>query len=620
MMAKRQAELSLEQDAIVGSPASKKARVEDDNLPEDDPRHGALPLRRAKGQEKENDERHGNNILAAADQEGEELKEAAQVDSDEDEDEGDEDDDRPAIMAPQRQSAPMEGYGDLYLDTINRKILDFDFEKLCSVSLSNINVYACLVCGKYFQGRGPKSHAYFHALEVSHHVFVNMGTKKVYVLPEGYEVKNKSLDDIKYVVDPYYTKDEVAKLDREVKDAFDLSGNRYRPGFVGMNNIKANDYLNVVAQALAHVLPIRNYFLLHEFPQPGTPQLVLRFGTLVRKLWNPKAFRSHVSPHELLQEIALRSSKRFTLTQQSDPVDFLSWFLNNLHLALGGSRKPSKTPTSVVHAAFQGHLKIESQAITAHSDTQNARLVFTESGTINSQKTPFLILTLDLPPTPLFQSANRESIIPQVPLTTLLNKYNGITASEKLAHRVRHRLLHPLPPYLMFHIKRFSKNRFVSERNPTIVTFPSPRSLDMSPYVEPNPEIWPPGEPILYDLVANIILDPTISAPGGTEDAAEKGVNAASGAGASSSGAGAGTEKVSWLVQLNDKAMAAENTRVQSEQNTGEQRGPEWLEIQDLFVKRAESETLFTKEGYLMVWERRKVPGMGGKKGKAAAK
>ncbi|KAH1826224.1 hypothetical protein KXX27_009158, partial [Aspergillus fumigatus] len=527
------------------------------------------------------------------------------------------DEDRPVIKAPKRQSEPMEGYSDLYLDTINREILDFDFEKLCSVSLSNINVYACLVCGKYFQGRGPRSYAYFHALEVGHHVFINISTKKVYVLPEGYEVKSRSLEDIKYVVDPHYSKEEVSKLDKEVHDAFDLAGNRYRPGFVGMNNIKANDYLNVVVQVLAHVLPIRNYFLLHQFPVPGTPELALRFSTLVRKLWNPKAFRSHVSPHELLQEIALRSSKRFTLTQQSDPVEFLSWFLNNLHLSLGGSKKPSSTPTSVIQAAFQGHLRIESQAITAHSDTQNARLVFTESGTINSQTIPFLILTLDLPPTPLFQSANRESIIPHVPLTTLLNKYNGITASEKLAHRVRHRLLHPLPPYLLFHIKRFSKNRFVSERNPTIVTFPSPRSLDMSPYVEPNPEIWPPGEPILYDLVANIILDPTVAAPGTTEDAAEKGLTAAGGT--SSAGAGAGSERVAWLVQLHDKAMAEENRRHQS-QGAGEQQGPEWLEIQDLFVKKAESETLFTREGYLMVWERRKIPGMNNRKGKGAAK
>ncbi len=40
-----------------------------------------------------------------------------------------------------------------YLDTIDRKLLDFDFEKVCSVSSSNINIYACLTCGKYFQGR-----------------------------------------------------------------------------------------------------------------------------------------------------------------------------------------------------------------------------------------------------------------------------------------------------------------------------------------------------------------------------------------------------------------------------------------------------------------------------------
>lgn len=40
----------------------------------------------------------------------------------------------------------------MYLDTVDRTRLDFDFEKLCSISLSNLNVYACLICGKYFQG------------------------------------------------------------------------------------------------------------------------------------------------------------------------------------------------------------------------------------------------------------------------------------------------------------------------------------------------------------------------------------------------------------------------------------------------------------------------------------
>lgn len=67
----------------------------------------------------------------------------------------------------------------LLLPQINRAVLDFDFERLCSVSLSNINVYACLVCGKYFQGRGKSSHAYAHSIHEDHHVFMNLQTLKV---------------------------------------------------------------------------------------------------------------------------------------------------------------------------------------------------------------------------------------------------------------------------------------------------------------------------------------------------------------------------------------------------------------------------------------------------------
>ena len=35
-------------------------------------------------------------------------------------------------------------------------------------------------------------------------------------------------------------------------------------GFVGLNNIKQNDYMNVVMHALAHVAPLRNYFMLED--------------------------------------------------------------------------------------------------------------------------------------------------------------------------------------------------------------------------------------------------------------------------------------------------------------------------------------------------------------------
>ena len=42
----------------------------------------------------------------------------------------------------------------------------------------------------------------------------------------------------------------------------------------------------------------------------------------------------------------------------------------------------------------------------------------------------------------------------------------------------RHHLT-ALPPYLILHIKRFTKNSFVDEKNPTIVNFPL-RGVELS--------------------------------------------------------------------------------------------------------------------------------------------
>ena len=602
-MPKRKSEEPPDLNSIDETPKSKRVRIDKTVEEREEPvSNGAV--RTAHVEEEDDDQQQADNQNGHSGHENSVTNGLHETDESEE-------DEQPSI-APLRQSAPLDGYGDLYLDTINRHILDFDFEKLCSVTLSNINVYACLVCGKYFQGRGPKSQAYFHALEVDHHVYINMETKKVYVLPEGYEVLSRSLDDIKYVVDPKFTEEEVKKLDRELHESIDLANKKYRPGFMGMNNIKANDYLNVVVQMLAHVPALRNFLLLHVFGQ-GASQLPVRFSTLVRKLWNSKAFRNHVSPHELLQEIAVRSSKKFTLTHQSDPVEFLSWFLHNLHLALGGSK--TKPFSSIIQRTFQGRLSIESQAIRATAGAD--RLRFEDSTVTTTQNVPYQILTLDLPPTPLFRDAiESKNIIPQVPLTTLLQKYSGLTATEKSNHRVRHRLLHPLPPYLFFHIKRFSTNKFVAERNPTIVTFPSPRGLDMSPYVQPDPN-YPQsaaGSELVYDLLANIVLDAADAggrSGGGDTNAADAASGGAVGTDAKSGQQG---PRVSWKVQLRDKAAGVD------ERAGG--RVPEWVEIQDLIVRATEAETLFTKEGYLMVWERRRTPkevGTGKSKGKSRA-
>lgn len=44
---------------------------------------------------------------------------------------------------------------------------------------------------------------------------------------------------------------------------------------------------------------------------------------------------------------------------------------------------------------------------------------------IKTNQIPFLFLALDLPPAPLYQDEAEKNIIPQVPLTTILQKYDG---------------------------------------------------------------------------------------------------------------------------------------------------------------------------------------------------
>ena len=171
--------------------------------------------------------------------------------------------------------------------------------------LEHVNVYGCLVCGKYFQGRGIHTWAYLHSIETDHHPFINLNTANIYILPDNYQVLDSTLNDIKYVLDPTFTSQQVESFATVSNQCTDLSGKTFTPGYVGLNNIKANDYVNVIVQALNAVIPLRNYFLLKE--EGGCKELMQRFGNLIRKLWNNSAFKGHVSPHEFVQVIYLFS-------------------------------------------------------------------------------------------------------------------------------------------------------------------------------------------------------------------------------------------------------------------------------------------------------------------------
>lgn len=463
-----------------------------------------------------------------------------------------------------------------FLNTIDRKALDFDFEKVCSVSLSKVNVYACLVCGRYFMGRKENTHAFTHSINESHHVFLNLETHKFYCLPDNYEIKHPSLDDILHVLKPTFTPEEIANLDKNDKMVEAYDGKSYFPGIVGLNNLKYNDYCNVIFQALSHVIPLRNYFLTNTRSKTNSSRvderylLSHRFGELLRKLWNPRNFKAHVSPHEMLQAIVLTSKKKFEFTRQSDPVVFLGWFLESL---MG----PNRVKDSIIEQTLQGDMRICSRLLLPNVNSPSANTDDPElipAAEEEFDTISFHYLTLDLPSMPLFPKKDEKGrvIKPRVSVYDLLNKYDSKTQHEFRSYKEsaikRYEIL-KLPQYLILYYKRFTKNTFFTEKNTHIVDFPI-NNLNLThllkgfePEKGTSDSSKDAGDDLAiqkqysYRLVANIVHD-------GEPDA------------------GKGTYRAHIL-----------------HRGTGK-----WFEMQDLYVTEMADTMLITlSESYIQVWE-----------------
>ena len=191
-----------------------------------------------------------------------------------------------------------------YLGTVNRYLLDFDFEKVCSVTLSNANVYACLVCGQYFKGRGKGTPAFIHSLDKQHNVFLNVTDEKVYCLADDYEICDDSLDDIKFNLNP-----KIVKVDDLPSSALSLSGVEYHPGIVGLNGSSSTSHITASLHALAVIVPLCNLVLR------GKESAIKR---LIKKMWNYQNFKGVVSPQEFIQHLN---------PVPSDAMQFLKVFL-----------------------------------------------------------------------------------------------------------------------------------------------------------------------------------------------------------------------------------------------------------------------------------------------------
>lgn len=356
--------------------------------------------------------------------------------------------------------APAQDMKNYYLETVKRSRLDFDFIKICSISLSSVNVYCCLVCGKYLQGRGKSSYAFSHSINDDHHIFINLQSLKTYILPENYEIVDSSLDDVKYLINPTYDKALVRNLYKSKDIVYDLNKEPYRPGFVGMNSSNdSNDYANVIIQLLGHVNPLRDTMLLQD---KSPKDLIEEFSLTVRKMWSSRLFKSHISPHALLQLIFKESGKKFSMDSKSDPRAFLVWFLNSVAVGLTKDGKKS-----ILNRIFQGKLALDDDKVTK-----------------------FWLLSVDLPHYSLFQNKAQSEEIPQVDLSAIL--------AAKFANKIQ-----TMPPTLIVHINRFQNSNMRissvsgSTTNPTVVKFPL--QMDFSPLTKDK------KKPCQYKLIANVV-------------------------------------------------------------------------------------------------------------------
>jgi len=124
-------------------------------------------------------------------------------------------------------------------------------------------------------------------------------------------------------------------------------------------------------------------------------------------------------------------------------------------------------------------------------------------------ESPFLYLTSELPPPPLFKDEFHENIIPQVSLYNILSKFNAVTEKEYKTYKdnfIKKFEITRLPKFIILYIKRFTKNTFFVEKNPTIVNFPV-KSIEFGDLLSEEVKAEHAKVGTTYDLMANIVHD-----------------------------------------------------------------------------------------------------------------
>ena len=457
---------------------------------------------------------------------------------------------------------------------INLQKLDFDLPVYCTVNHSTNNVYCCLQCGKFLQGRNQQSPAFQHSIAsrtdtTPHNLFVNLQTTGFYWLPQNVKVNLDEIDNdnlktlfkqVQNCIKPTFNNDTVRKLPFDCYTLIDRD--KYVTGFIGINGSNSSNWsighINVILLLLSHIKPIRDYFLLSAEVDIGRSnnRLVNIVSLLIQKLWSPVLLRTHISSSELINYLMIEHNSIFLKKgiNNNNPRTVLNWLINEFFNNGNNDRLKQ-----ILIRSCRGHL-----------------VQF--SGTDEVKSIPFWNITLNLPRLSYFKDGRNVNDLLQVKLENLIKErfYARMTENEKKEANddaddnkpLSDYEMNFLPKYLIIYFNRYDStlngNNIKQElfpvrnRNQTIIEFPMDMYLTTENSSNKQAQILKHH----YRLQSNIISEVKANT-----DLSKDDIN-------------------HWKIQIRNENK------------------DQWYEICDLKSNLIEPELMFLKETYLQVWER----------------
>ncbi|KAK2744043.1 hypothetical protein FQN57_004496 [Myotisia sp. PD_48] len=348
-------------------------------------------------------------------------------------------------------------------------------------------LYQCLQCSSVCQSNSRTS----HSSETGHKFFADYRSKNIYcqacddfiydidleesmgVSSETIVSKKRKFDEVE---EPEYT--SYISMNTTKK----LCG---KEGVRGLFNLGQTCYMNVILQTLFHE-PVLTAFFLGNGHGTGDCQRPNCFGCALADAF--AEFRNEEKDEGFgalnLLLASWQQSSDLAGYQQQDAHEFYQFLVDKLHESTPGHLDCSPNCHCFFHSAFFGRLR---STITCGT-----------CGKASRTEDPIMDVSLDLQVQKKKKQAQGGGEVKSVPPPTLQGCLEGYTSPEKLAASeygcsqcgsnegvTKQLKLRKLPVILCMQLKRFERNRSVSEKVDTKVSYPI--TLNMLPYTtRPN--------------------------------------------------------------------------------------------------------------------------------------